>query len=210
MKYNRMFVSALTSIVAVLLVSSLAFAQTSDLCLYSLTPPNQAIGSAGTIGGPSKNVTVNTADGCEWMAVSNDDWIRIVFGADNTLGNYVTYAVSANPGPNARRGTMTIAGLTFIVSQASPLPAPCRITVTESETVSYKHWAGRRFAIMASTPTCSWEIQSKPLWITIRTAFSGLGSVLVTYDIEENPGPKRAGKIRVNGKDFTIIQLQHP
>lgn len=195
---------AMTGLIVSVLIVSACFAQP---CTYALTPPNQAIGSAGTIGGPSQNVTVVTAGGCQWMAVSNDSWIRIVFGNNETEGNPITYAVLANPGPNARRGAMTIAGLTFIVSQASPVPAPCTITVPDGETVSYKHWLGRRFSITASTPTCAWTIQSMVPWIHIRTISPGHGSILAVYDIDENPGATRAGRILVNGKHFTVTQL---
>src|SRR5262249_46478921 len=62
-------------------------------------------------------VTVN-APPCAWRAFSNAPWINIFFSSGSGIG-VVDYAVQQNNTGLPRTGTMTIAGLTFTVHQAS-------------------------------------------------------------------------------------------
>ena len=83
-------------------------------CVYGIAPTSAAFG----IGAGSNNVTVTTSSGCAWTAGSNAGWLSITTGNSGTGTGLVRYAVAANPGI-ARAGTLTIAGQTFTVSQAS-------------------------------------------------------------------------------------------
>jgi photosystem II stability/assembly factor-like uncharacterized protein len=70
--------------------------------------------------GGSAGVTVRAPSGELWMAVSNDEWITITSGRSGTgtgMAQTVLYSVGANTGAGDRMGTMTIAGLTFTVTQ---------------------------------------------------------------------------------------------
>lgn len=83
-------------------------------CTYIIDPTFASFGSGGVIAG----ATVNTASGCPWTAESNAGFVSILNGSSGTGPGTVTYSLSSTAFP--RSGTMTIAGLTFSVSQAAP------------------------------------------------------------------------------------------
>ena len=82
-------------------------------CAYAISPTRASFGRTGGTGA----VTVSTAAGCAWSAVSNVSWITITGGASGTGAGTMTYAVAAFGGPGNRNGRITIAGLTFTVRQ---------------------------------------------------------------------------------------------
>jgi len=79
-------------------------------CTYSLQQASQAFPTAGGKG----TADVQTPAGCTWTANSNVQWLTIA-GTTNTTA---TYTVAANPATTARTGSLTIAGLTYSVTQA--------------------------------------------------------------------------------------------
>jgi hypothetical protein len=91
--------------------------QTSG-CTWTLDPTSASVAAGGGTG----NVSVAAVAGCGWTAASNDAWITITSGASGSGNGTVNYAVAANLGP-PRSGTVTIAGQTFTVNQASGAPA---------------------------------------------------------------------------------------
>jgi hypothetical protein len=88
--------------------------QAAGGCTYSLSP---ATGKFRAAGG-SKNIKVRARfPDCAWTAVSNDAFITITTG-DSGVGNgVVSYTVSANTSTGALTGTISIAGLTHVVTQ---------------------------------------------------------------------------------------------
>jgi hypothetical protein len=62
-----------------------------------------------------------TPSTCTWTAVSNVSWLTVPSGTRTGNGS-VSYRVGINVGPT-RTGTITIAGRTFTVIQASILGA---------------------------------------------------------------------------------------
>lgn len=81
-------------------------------CVYDIAPRSQGF----TAGGGTGSVSVTTAGGCSWQAVSNAAWIRITSGIGGAGAGTVSFSVEANSGA-ARNGTLTIAGQTFTVMQ---------------------------------------------------------------------------------------------
>ena len=98
-------------------------------CTYTLAPTSHSLDKDAQT--PSA-ITVTTAAGCTWTAVSNNSFITVVTGASGTGPGTVTYRVSQNNGNNPRTGTLTIAGRTFTVIQDnngrgnSHARAPCQ------------------------------------------------------------------------------------
>jgi hypothetical protein len=83
-------------------------------CSYSISPTSDNVTAndgAGTV-----NVTA-TPSTCTWTAVSNAAWLTVAAGTRTGNGS-VDYRVGLNLGP-PRTGTITIAGRTFTVIQAS-------------------------------------------------------------------------------------------
>ena len=85
-------------------------------CSFSIAPNNQSI---GTSGGNGVSVAVSTSAGCAWTAGSNDSWITLLSGANGNGVGAVTFRVASNTVPRQNVGTLTIAGRTFTVNQAS-------------------------------------------------------------------------------------------
>ena len=181
-----------------------AFRAVANACIHGLTPATQTMNASG---GTGNTVGVGASSGCLWTAVSNaPSWITVTDGSMGTGSGTVTYSVGVNPGPNARRGTMTIAGKTFIVSQETPVPASCTITIPSGRSVGGSG-GSYNLAVTASTGSCAWTAKSSVPWITITSGASGTGSGTVRYTVPTNPGPgPRAGRIIVNGKRFTVTQ----
>jgi len=83
-------------------------------CSFSINPTSASFAAAGG----SASVAVTTTAGCNWTAVSNNSFIAITSGASGSGNGTVNYSVAANVSSLSRSGSMTIAGLTFSVSQA--------------------------------------------------------------------------------------------
>ncbi len=83
-------------------------------CSFSINPTSASFAAAGG----SASVSVTTSAGCNWTAVSNSSFITITSGASGSGSGTVNYSVAANTLTTSRSGSMTIAGLTFNVTQA--------------------------------------------------------------------------------------------
>lgn len=92
----------------------LTVTQDAPACSYSIAPTSAGYPAAGGSG----SVSVTAGAGCAWTAVSNNAWITISSGQNGSGNGTVNYSVAANSGAS-RTGTMTIAGLTFTVTQSS-------------------------------------------------------------------------------------------
>lgn len=105
------------------------------------------IGASHTKGTANSGaVTVTAAAGsCAWTAVSNTSWITVTGGASGVGNGTVTYSVAANTTGAERAGSMTIAGATFIVTQA-PGPPTCMLA------------AGSNIIPYNSANTLAWEV----------------------------------------------------
>ena len=82
-------------------------------CTFALSPTSQNFGANGG----SASINVTTQSGCAWMATGNAPWITINSGASGTANGAVNYSVAPNPLSFSRTGSMTIAGLTFNITE---------------------------------------------------------------------------------------------
>ncbi len=90
-------------------------------CSYALSPTNQSFSDAG--GAASVNVTAGA--NCSWNAVSNASWITISQVTASHGNGTVYYSVAPNPtSGTARKGSITIAGQSFTVSQGTTTSYP--------------------------------------------------------------------------------------
>jgi uncharacterized protein (TIGR03437 family) len=91
----------------------------SGNCTYGLNPTSQAFPAVGGMG----TLSINTQAGCAWGAMSNNGWLSIAAAVSSGPG-MLNYTVAANAGV-ARTGTLTVAGVTFTVTQAGTNGTGC-------------------------------------------------------------------------------------
>ncbi|MET0646341.1 MAG: S8 family serine peptidase [Pyrinomonadaceae bacterium] len=107
--YANSFAAGVTGSYTLGLVSS----QTG--CAYNLS----STGGSFAFGGGPGGVGVTAGSGCGWNAVSNAGWLGITSGATGAGSGSVAFSVTANNTPEARTGTLTVAGRTYTVEQAA-------------------------------------------------------------------------------------------
>ena len=104
---------------------------------FSLNPTSQNFSASGSTG----IVNVTSTGSCGWTATSNASWVSITSGASGTAPGTVGFTVAANAGLSQRTGTITIAGLTFTVTQDGTVP-PANTFQFSQSTYSISEGAG--------------------------------------------------------------------
>jgi hypothetical protein len=95
---------------------TLTVTQAGNSCAYNLSATSAAVPSYGTTSGA---LSVVTGTSCSWTAVSHVAWITVTSASSGTGIGAVAYSVAANSSGSQRVGTLTIAGVTFTVTQAA-------------------------------------------------------------------------------------------
>ena len=168
-------------------------------CSFSITPTAQSIGA---IGGAGDTIDVSTASGCTWSATSNASWLTITSGASGSGDGAVNFLVLANAG-GSRVGTLTVAGHTFTVSQAS---LTCSFSINPtSQSIGGGAGAGAPISVTAPSG-CGWASTSNAPWLGITSGFTGTGNGTVTFSAGANPGAPRSGTLSIAGQTFTVNQ----
>ena len=167
-------------------------------CSFSLNPSS----AQQPAGAGSYTVSVTDPAGCSWTAVSNSSWITVTKGASGAATSQVSYSLTANAG-GQRTGTLTIAGLTFTVTQAS---GSFSLNPT-SASIGAAGGSGA-VTVTAPTPQTTWTATSNVSWITIASSSASLsGSASVSYSVAPNTATtSRTGTLTIAGLTFTVTQ----
>lgn len=72
--------------------------------------------------GGNGTVTITGSNGCNWTASSATDWLTITSATNGSGSGMVNFSVAVNASTNSRSGNLTIAGQSFIVTQAGSCP----------------------------------------------------------------------------------------
>ncbi len=166
-------------------------------CTFTVSPLTQNVpveGGAGT-------AAVMVRPGCAWTAVSNTPWITITSGASGNGNGIVSFTIQPNPEP-PRTGTLTIAGFTFTVSQAT---VPCDYAIWPPQQL-IGAGGGTGGADITTGPTCPWTSTSNVPWIAILSGASGIGSGRTVIRIDSNAGPARTGTVTIATRTYTVFQ----
>lgn len=83
-------------------------------CSFAFSPSNSLVLAPGGM----KNVAITAPINCNWSAFSNDTFITITSSNSGAGSGALTYAVAPNPS-SKRSGTLTIAGLPYVITQAA-------------------------------------------------------------------------------------------
>jgi hypothetical protein len=178
-------------------------AQAQVPCAATVTPPSVAAGPGGS---GSESISVNVAAGCAWSVSSNAGWI-VITGRSSGIGSGTsTFSISSNPGA-PRNGTLTVAGQTISVSQASAsAAAACSYAVNPLATsVAAAGGAGSPIAV-ATVEGCAWNAASNTAWLSVTSGGSGSGAGSVGFSALPNTGAARTGSLSVAAQTVTVSQ----
>jgi uncharacterized protein (TIGR03437 family) len=179
------------------LLSLAALPVLSQTCTYSLSPTSASFTNASS----DSIVTVTASNSaCPWTARSNSSWITISFGQSGTGNGSVGFTVTPNNTNVQRTGSLTIANITFNVTQAA---APCTYTLAPS-TVTVPTGGGS--GTINVTSICSWTaVSNNADWLT--ASGSGSASGVAQYVAAANTtSASRTGTITIGTATFTVTQ----
>src|SRR5271157_4185829 len=167
-------------------------------CSYVLSL-NSATAPAG---GTSNYLNLTTSVGCPYTVTSNASWITITSSATDVINGVVKYTVAPYTGTSPRAGTISIAGLTFTITQASI----CTYSISPtSASVAAAGGTGGVSVTVASG--CSWTAAANASWITIASGASGSGNGTVNYSVGANTATTaRTGTATIATQTFTVTQ----
>jgi hypothetical protein len=177
----------------------------TQACSFQVTPAGPiTIPAAGASG----NLGVATDGDCQWTASSNSSWITVTSGANWSGAGAAAYTVDANTGPTPRTGTLTVAGQTFMVTQAGTNPPGC-VFYLDGLTGGFPDVGGLgRVRVTLNQTPCSWQVFSDSTWIAITSATTFAASGAVLYTVAANlSGVTRTGHLTVAGQTFTVTQV---
>jgi hypothetical protein len=175
--------------------------QAATSCNYSIEPNAHTTGA----GGGTTTVDVATGPSCSWTAVSNDPWITVTSGASGTGPGPVTLTIAVNPeSGSSRSGSVTIAGQTFTVQQAS---APCSYALSPPSQPT-PPGGGTGSIALTTGASCDWTVTLSPgsAWLTVTNGSSGIGGRTITFSTTINTGPPRRAEISVGGQTVSVTQ----
>ena len=179
-------------------VAGLAFmVNQAGACSYTLAPAGGSYPSTGGNG----SFTVTSNAGCAWTAGAGASWIHILTGLSSTGPGQVTFALDPNTG-DARSSTITVAGQTFTVAQAS---FTCSFILSPTATAFSSSGETATFSV-ATASGCTWTAATTAPWITIVSGGSGSGPGVVGISASANLADARAGTVTVGGQVFTVTQ----
>jgi hypothetical protein len=166
-------------------------------CAYALEPVAQSVPAVAG----AASVAVQTTADCAWTVTTTTPWLKITAGTSGTGNGTVAFMVAANTG-SARTGTISIAGLTHTVNQASG----CTVSIDPSSaTFSSAGGVGTAIAVSAAA-SCTWTATTAADWIDVTSGASGAGNGEVVYAVEPNAGAARQGTISIASNTFTVSQ----
>ena len=154
--------------------------------------------------GENSSVQLTVAQGVNWEAIPNCDWLHVMSDAEGAGSSLVTYTVDANPYVTARTGTMTIAGVTLTIEQIG-LEADVECEKTFFDSVE----SDMGFISVYTEANGIWTAVSNDDWIMIDPdTEEGNGAGACWFYIDDYPltTQSRTGSITIAGKTVYITQ----
>jgi uncharacterized repeat protein (TIGR01451 family) len=130
-------------------------------CSYSLGSSSATAPDTGGTG----SVDLTADSGCPWTAASNDPWITITTAGSGYGNAGIGYQVEANTGA-AREGALTIAGLTFVITQAAAYVAPRSADLSVVKSHSGSFFVGQQAVYLIAVANAGPDATNKQLTLT--------------------------------------------
>lgn len=151
--------------------------------------------------GVTESVALTLAQRVTWEAKSNCDWITITGDTEGAGSASIAYQVAANPTVVPRTGTLTIAGLTYTVTQEG-LWAD-----VECDTSNFGVDSDFGTIWVDTEGAGQWTATTDADWIHILTeSGNGADSVMFVVDDYTTTTQSRTGTITIAGKTVVITQ----
>ncbi len=181
---------------------SIGISQGGITCAYNLRSTSGTVPASGGAG----SVGVVAASGCAWTSIGNDtSWLTITSTGSSGTGS-VQFVASPNMSALPQVGTLTIAGLTYTVTEAG---APCSFSLAQpGVNVGADGTAtNQTLSFTAATAACTVTPVSYSSWIhVIGSSLAGTSGTL-TYSVDANAsGSLRTGSIQVGDRLFAVSQ----
>ncbi|HUA59575.1 MAG TPA: BACON domain-containing carbohydrate-binding protein, partial [Verrucomicrobiae bacterium] len=157
----------------------------------------------------SFNVFAPPGANCSWVAQASAPWILIANGSGSGPG-VVSFTLVDYPKGQPRTGTITVAGLTFTITQQSDNGYVCAPFPPSFNTSSIYLPASNAFSgVLWENDSCSvWNVTSATSWLDVLSGSGTYVSGPVTYAAGNNSGSTpRMGSLTLPGNQtFTITQ----
>lgn len=151
----------------------------------------------------SGTVSVTAPSGCAWTVSTSDSWITITSGAGGSGSGQVFFLVASNTGTVSRTGTLSIAGETFIVTQAG---ASCGYSLSPTQQ-SFTVNGGTGQVAVTTSSSCDWTAISNAAFLSITAGNSGSGLGIVLFSVQANAFTNpRNGTLTIAGQTFIVTQ----
>jgi hypothetical protein len=179
---------------------------TSSTCTYTLNPGGQAFIAAG--GNGTINVTADA--GCSWTATSSLSWVTITSGASGTGNGAINYQVAANSG-TARSGSLTVAGLSFTVEEASTSTAGLVSAGSMAQLASAGYWKTtitliNTGSVAAQARLNFFDDRGNPLLLPLYFPQSSSSGPLLASTLDRTVNAGAALVIETTGPDSALTQ----
>ncbi len=177
-----------------------------DLCSITQFAEDASLNEEGkefSADGGSGQVQLNIANGVVWSAKSNDSWINLLSPKTDASGSgSVHYEVAPNNSVNPRTGTLTIAGLTYTVTQG------VRNHSIDNTEFSFGPDGGMGAANFVCEAGAEWEAVASNEWIKIAEGQSGSGPSGIIFILAPYTAPTRyrIGTITIGTAVITMRQ----
>lgn len=168
-------------------------------CSYSISPTSDVFSAAASNG----TISITSPSGCPWTAQSNASFISLTSASSGSGTGFVTFSVTANSTTAVRTGTITVAGLTYSLTQTA---GSCMTSINPTSRTFTPNGGSGAITVSAAT-NCNWSSLSSVPWISIISNGSGPGSKTIKYTVSANTLPvQRSGIIAVGRFIHTVIQ----
>ena len=169
-------------------------------CTPDIVPNSDVHSPAAEVG----NVALTIPLGCAWSVVNTNPWVVSVSPLSGNGGTNITYTLATNLTPNARTGTVVIAGLPYTITQDG-IVCSYRLSPTNR---AHGFGATANTLTMNATNPCPWTVTTTNSWLTITANSNGIGLVTnISYSVAANPTTQeRIGAIYGMGTTCVITQ----
>jgi sugar lactone lactonase YvrE len=170
-------------------------------CSYTVSPPNQTTYS----GSVTFTYSVLAPSGCAWTASSNQSWATVTSGTSGTGSGGFTIYVPTNDTGAARTATLTVAGQTASLTQASV--AACGYGLSSSGTGVGPAGGSVQVDVFAASG-CLWTVTNNyPSAITVVSGAPGTGNGTVTLSVAPTISPNgRSFSVGIANQTFVVSQ----